>query len=365
MAKDISKAKSYRRTKVFADIILSAAVVTACVYITKGIVDRSEYVAANPFVDNTELENAKLEADKADPTKTVFENITFKTEDINKGSLILVNEDHQYFSGNEDLVGIIEMNEQTGRDFFTAVAYDYTIERSVYEPMAQMIEDFYNKYDKSTLVIYGSYRTTDFQRELYEADLAATGSEDSTRVAKPGFSEHESGYAFDFTETESNDYQGTGDYAWINENCYKYGFIERYKEDKSDITKIQAEPWHFRYVGMGHAYFMVKNNLCFEEYIDKLKNYTYDGERLEFTDEDGMGYEIYYVPADMTADKTEVPVPSGKMYDVSGNNVDGFIVTIYKNGKEYLNVPMHREAEEPVTESETSAEENSEEEVAE
>ena len=336
MAKNVSKAKSYRRTRTFIDLVLSAAVIAACGYITKGVVERSAIVGASTFIDNTELENAKLEADKADPTKTVFENISVKTDDIFKGDLILVNEDHEYHSGNEDLVGIMEMNERTERNFFTAVSYDYTIVRKAYEPMAKMIEDFYKKFDNDTLIIYGSYRTKEFQKELYEDDLASTGDENSTRVAKPGFSEHETGYAFDFSESVSNDYQGTGDYAWINENSYKYGFIERYKEDKTDITKIQTEPWHFRYVGIPHAWYMTKNNLCMEEYIEILRQYTYGGAILSVTDDDGNNYEIYYVAADTNADTAEIPVPAGKKYDISGNNIDGFIVTLYKNGDEYI-----------------------------
>jgi D-alanyl-D-alanine carboxypeptidase len=174
-----------------------------------------------------------------------------------------------------------------------------------------------------------------------------TGEEGSTRVAKPGFSEHETGYAFDLTETETGDYQGTGDYAWINENCYKFGFIERYKEEKTDLTKIQPEPWHFRYVGIPHAYYMTMNNLCLEEYINMLSQFVYGEHHLEFTDENGKGYEIYFIPADMASETTNVPVPSGKKYDISGNNIDGFIVTLYKKGEDYIPEGEEEEAPRP------------------
>ena len=344
MAKDVSKAKSYRKNKILIELVLSIALVGACGYIVKGSIDRSKIVEPSTFVDNTDLEEAKLEADKADPTKTVFEDVPVSNQEVFKGDLILVNNDHQYYSGGEDLVGITEMNERAERVSFTAFSYDFTILRKVYEPMAQMLDDFYKLYDNDTVQIYGSFRTTDFQQELYDQDLAMTGEEGSTRVAKPGFSEHESGYAFDLTETATGDYQGTGDYAWINENCYKYGFIERYKEDKTEITQIQPEPWHFRYVGLPHAYYITKNNLCLEEYISMLSQYVYGEHHLEFTDENGNGYEVYYVPADMGADNTNIPVPAGKKYDISGNNIDGFIVTLYKKGEEYI-----REGEETET----------------
>ena len=336
MAKDVNKAKGYKKIKVFIDLILSIALAGACGYIVKVVADRSRIVEPSAFVDNTELEAAKLEADKADPTKTVFEDISVKNEEVYKGDLILVNFDHQYFGGGEDLVGIAEMNERAKRESFTAYSYDFTILRRVYEPMAQMLDDFCKEFDNDTVQIYGSYRTTDFQQQLYDEDVAMTGNDVSTRVAKPGFSEHESGYAFDLTETATGDYEGTGDYAWINENCYKYGFIVRYTEDKTDITQIQPEPWHFRYVGIPHAYYMMKNNLCMEEYISLLSQYVYGEHHLEFTDDSGNDYEIYYVPADMGSESTNVPVPAGKKYEISGNNIDGFIVTLYKKGDEYI-----------------------------
>ena len=193
-------------------------------------------------------------------------------------------------------------------------------------------EDFYNKYFNDTLIIYGSFRSTEFQQQLYDDDLANTGEGESTRVAKPGFSEHETGYAFDFSETENYDYDGTGDFAWINENCFKYGFIVRYTEEKEGITQIQDEPWHFRYVGIPHAYYITKNGICLEEYIDLLRSYVYEGEHLEITDDSGKSYEVYFVPSDDGSDTTMVPVPVGKEYTISGNNVDGFIVTVYKDG---------------------------------
>ena len=63
-----------------------------------------------------------------------------------------------------------------------------------------------------------------------------------------------------------------------------------------------------------------------------MKNYPYEGEHLKFSDDNGTEYEIYYSPSDDSSENTIVPVPSGYKYDISGNNVDGFIVTVY-NGE--------------------------------
>ena len=73
---------------------------------------------------------------------------------------------------------------------------------------------------------------------------------------------------------------------------------------------------------------MKQNNLCLEEYIDTLKAHTKE-KPIEVTADKKL-YQIYYVPASSTGD-TEVPVPSNKTHTVSGNNVDGFIVTVSMN----------------------------------
>lgn len=59
-------------------------------------------------------------------------------------------------------------------------------------------------------------------------------------------------------------------YRWLAENAYKYGFIQRYPENKTDITGTIYEPWHYRYVGKDAAYEIYAKGLCLEEYIEKL-----------------------------------------------------------------------------------------------
>lgn len=339
--KKISKEKSIRRAKHLTELAICAVALAAGAFIIKGAADRTETVGMSDFYDKTDIPEQSTSApvDEPDPNKIIYENFPVKTKDTYKGDLILVNEDHQYFAGDEELVSILTKNDETGRSCFTAVDYDYKIISAAYEPMAQMIESFYEATGISDLMIYGSYRTREFQQMLYDNDLAANGEDSSTLVAKPGYSEHETGYAFDFSRYEKGtgapvDYDGTGEYAWFAENCYKYGFIIRYTEDKQDITKIQSEPWHFRYVGIPHAYYMTNKNLCLEEYIDLVRNHPYQGSHLEFSDHDGRNYEVYFVESTGSVETdTSVPVPAGLKYEISGNNVDGFIVTVYKDEK--------------------------------
>jgi D-alanyl-D-alanine carboxypeptidase len=354
--KKISKEKSIQHAKMTTEIVISLILVGTCAFFVRNGFNHAKKVEPSPYVEqkDIDIEDPTASTD-FDPNQTIYESLSVNTKDKFRGDLILVNKEHQYFGGDEDLVSITDMNYENEVSCFSAVDSTYTILKEVYGPMTKMIQDFYDIYYNDTLIIYGSYRTTEFQQELYDNDVANNGGEESTRVAKAGFSEHETGLAFDFSETVNNDYQGTGDFEWINANCYKYGFIVRYTSSKEKITGFQNEPWHFRYVGIPHAYYMDSNDLCLEEYIDLIRKHPYDklNEHLEFSDDKGNDYEVYFVKSDDGNEKTTVPVPAGVRYEISGNNVDGFIVTVYKGQK-----PIVEEA--PTKSFEDTSEENSE-----
>ena len=363
--KRISKEKSIRHAKTTTEVVISLILLGSCGLFVKNAFTDVTKVEQSPYYDNKDIpEDNMTQTTEPDPNQVIFETLTVDTTDKFYGDLILVNNDNQYFySGNEDLVNIYDMNAENERSFFSVVDSSYTILRQVYEPMAKMIQDFYNIYYNDTLEIYGSYRTSEFQQQLYDQDLASTGNEESDRVARAGYSEHETGLAFDFTETVNHDYNGDGDFAWINANCYKYGFIVRYTRSKESVTKFRDEPWHFRYVGIPHAYYMDTHNLCLEEYIDLLRKHPYEGEHLEFSYE-STDYEIYFVASHDGELKTNIPVPNGTRYDISGNNVDGFIVTVYKGQKPLVEEVPTKEFEDvsdQISGSEEFSEEDNEE----
>lgn len=363
--KKISREKSIRCAKTLTELFVCCIILASAGYIVKNGIDNISTVKSSQNIDDSAGYDIEIpEPTEPDPNKIVFVSVPFNTKDKFSGDLILVNNQHEYFSTeNENLVSILEKNDETGRSFFTSVDYTYTILEQVYEPMAEMIEDFYEIYQNDTLTIYGSYRTKEFQQQLYDNFTASEQEENDEApiVARAGFSEHETGYAFDFSETINYDYQGTGDFEWLNTNCYKYGFVIRYAEDKEAVTEYRYEPWHFRYVGIPHATFMTRNNICLEEYIDLLRlKYPYDSEHLLLTDDDGANYEIYFVASDDSSDITNVPVPTGVRYDISGNNVDGFIVTVHTDekvnfGEENPSVNTTTAAEITTDETETTA----------
>ena len=88
----------------------------------------------------------------------------------------------------------------------------------------------------------------------------------SAQVLPAGCSEHNAGLAMDIVSA-SSDFINTKEYKWLCENAYNYGFILRYPEDKTAITGMNFEPWHWRYVGIQAAKEMKEKNQCLEEYL--------------------------------------------------------------------------------------------------
>lgn len=89
-------------------------------------------------------------------------------------------------------------------------------------------------------------------------------------VAIPDTSEHQLGLSVDIN-ADTDKCSSEKVYQLLDENAYKYGFVKRYPEDKTDITGISNEPWHYRYVGTTVAKIMKEENLCLEEYLEKCK----------------------------------------------------------------------------------------------
>lgn len=130
-------------------------------------------------------------------------------------------------------------------------------------------------------MICSSYRTVEYQQKLYEEYMgnaikrgksyweALKETKDST--AYPGRSEHNLGLAVDivsssYTQLDKKQ-ESTPEAKWLAENCYKYGFILRYPNGKTDITGIIYEPWHYRYVGVEDATKITELGVTLEEYL--------------------------------------------------------------------------------------------------
>ena len=131
---------------------------------------------------------------------------------------------------------------------------------------------------KDGIILLGAsgYRSYSVQENLYTSRVINDGQEEADRyTAKPGQSEHQTGLALDILSEDYQDmddnFDSTEAYAWLKENCYKYGFILRYPQGKEDITGFLYEPWHYRYIGNNEvAKDIMDRNLTFEQYIEEL-----------------------------------------------------------------------------------------------
>lgn len=153
-----------------------------------------------------------------------------------------------------------------------------------YEQLEQMLADCAEA--GGTPIVCSGYRPHWYQVNLFDAQInrwlyAGCGQEEAeanaaTAVAIPGTSEHELGLAADIYSSENMDLDesqvNTFTQLWLMKNSWRYGFVLRYPKDKSDITGIIFEPWHYRYVGKKHAKKIYDAGICLEEYLDQTQH---------------------------------------------------------------------------------------------
>ncbi len=255
--------------------------------------------------------------------------------DIHKGDLILINSSFPYVFPDTPQNFLSLYNDRTEHTYSNGkTVYAYytqngataaTMDETARAALNAWADGFYKATNEIDLFVYDQdgYRSRDDQSGINSALV--------------GMTEHHTGkvvdwyiYTMDYKFYNIDDAQFAGTYSWMYKNAHKYGFIHRYPTEKSDITGVTNEKYHFRYVGVPHATYMYENNLCLEEYLDLLRDsHSYKSEHLTFEDATNT-YEVYYVAA--SSDRTTVvPVPKTDdriTYTVSGDNKEGFIVTV-------------------------------------
>lgn len=192
-------------------------------------------------------------------------NLFRKEADTSLGwNLILVNDDYCVPSDYE-----VELTELSNGE---------KVDSRIYPQLQQMFDDA--RAAGLELFVREGYRTTQDQKDIMNERIQQYQDEGYSRgeakklakeyVAEPGTSEHELGIAVDINADMSK-CSSDAVYTWLANNAYKYGFIKRYPDDKTEITGVNNEPWHYRYVGVDAALEMQEKGLCLEEYIETLK----------------------------------------------------------------------------------------------
>ncbi|WP_099361788.1 M15 family metallopeptidase [Fredinandcohnia onubensis] len=250
---------------------------------------------------------------KREPPVKKIRTIDINENQIFQGDLLLANNTYpiKQTSIKEDIVSLSAIAE-LGKQFGTSID-SISISKEAGLQFSKMMVAA-KKDGLLHFSMNSGFRDFEEQAKLYK-------EMGSSYALPPGYSEHNLGLSLDVGSTLMK-MENAPEGKWMAENAWEYGFILRYPKDKTDITGIEYEPWHFRYVGLPHSAFMKEKNFVLEEYIDYLKK-----EKTVKTTVDGQDYYISYHPVSETLEMVE---PIFSQYEVSGNNVDGVIVTRYQ-----------------------------------
>lgn len=206
--------------------------------------------------------------EQLDKQNAVYNNTKTLSGDATAWDLILVNEDHP-------------LDASYVPENLTEVAPGYSVDGRIAADLKQMLSD--GAAQGLNMYVTSAYRSYDQQVDTFNASMQnrlnqgmkplEAYQETSIQVALPGTSEHATGLAVDII---SNQYSGlderqgdTQEQQWLMQHCWEYGFILRYPSEKSDITGIIYEPWHYRYVGKDVAKEITEEGITLEEYLSR------------------------------------------------------------------------------------------------
>lgn len=259
-----------------------------------------------------------------------MKRVILQRNEIYSGSLILVNRAYAYRepekdAGKESLMPVLEQEPEIFMRRRAAVLLFHLMDK---------INGWRG------IVPVSGWRSGREQEEIWESSLKENGKKfTETYVAFPGHSEHQSGLAIDLGQKQEvidfirPEFPYTGICGTFRQKAAEYGFIERYPKGREAVTGIGYEPWHFRYVGIPHARIMEQKKLILEEYIDFLRQFPYGEKPFHFAE---GGREFLVSSLEMpgagkgTAEDSEeihMEIDETHPYWISGNNVDGFVIT--------------------------------------
>lgn len=308
-------------TGIFVLILLFVLGLSACFKMCGSKEDGREDV----LQEDSNKEDGQSDAGSQDEAAQESKLLSLGAADIYKGDLILVNNTYEYrFEQNAAQIQLTNLDEYNGGAIRTGKE-GMQLAARILAPLEQMISDCNTALGVDNTGVTSAYRTREYQEDVYNQYVDAGGVEYAEAyVSDPGYSEHHTGLSLDmgiyYHDGSEGQFSGSSNAAWIDEHCQEYGFIRRYKEDKIQITGIKNESWHFRYVGVPHAFYMNANNLCLEEYIEYLRNNT--SKEAPITVVCSTGTYLVYAEKERT-----IVEPEGE-YTISGDNIGGFIVTV-------------------------------------
>ncbi len=152
------------------------------------------------------------------------------------------------------------------------------VDKRIYPYLQEMFDDA--RAEGIYPIVRSGFRTRQEQEEIYDDRIKEYQGQGMSEkeameevqlwVAVPGTSEHELGLAVDINADKIHS-EGAEVYTWLSENAYLYGFINRYPSDKTAVTGVANEPWHYRYVGVEAAAQIHEQGICLEEYLGRVE----------------------------------------------------------------------------------------------
>ncbi|NCC86560.1 MAG: D-alanyl-D-alanine carboxypeptidase family protein [Clostridia bacterium] len=272
-----------RKGIVVTGAVLAVLIIAAIVLIKKNVeVKEQDTKQTSTSVQETQKTNAQSVTNisevqtqttnsKTTTEKTFVEAATI-TIDESKWNLTLLNRDYKLPDGYVPQTAGINVSDNDPRrgDRASSQVLDYRV-----------AVEYQKMYDAAAaqgiyLTPYSGYRSIEHQSRIFNSFVDTYKNKGySTNAAKyeasktslpPGTSEHNMGMAMDIVNTKT-DFVNSKEYAWLDANAQNYGFILRYPEDKTEVTQIVHEPWHWRYVGTTAAKEMKQSGQCLEEYL--------------------------------------------------------------------------------------------------
>ncbi|MBP3816705.1 MAG: M15 family metallopeptidase [Butyrivibrio sp.] len=232
--------------------------------VSDNIATLSEILAATSESSEVSDEESIISSEEVEQQVPLASTMTDYSFDSDDWQIILVNKQHPIPDDYEVQLGTISGSMRC--------------DERIISPLLEMMRAA--NRDGANLIICSPYRDMDRQTMLFtnKVDRYMNGGMSymeaynlaSQAVTVPGSSEHQIGLAIDIIcdgySSLDEGFASTVAGKWLADNSYKYGFILRYPQGKEDITSIEFEPWHFRYVGVDAATVMHDNNICLEEF---------------------------------------------------------------------------------------------------
>ena len=258
------RAKKLMITGALAGVIAGVAITSGISSITLKKAEKKLEISNAKLQEQTKKnEELQAELDREEVTENTAELLA---SDDDRWCLALVNEKHpldtSYVPAN-----------------LTEISDGKQVDSRMADSLNKMLDDA--KKAGLSMYVTSGYRSYEKQRDVFNTTMqdwinqgyTPLNAYDETKksVAIPGTSEHATGLAVDIMSTKYGELDenqvDTEEQKWLMEHCSEYGFVLRFPQDKSDITGIVYEPWHYRYVGVDAAKEMTENGLTLEEYV--------------------------------------------------------------------------------------------------